>query len=656
MVWQNNFPRTQRVRVVRVAFSASGNFNYRRGNLPLPPLSEQKVLIKNVERRLSDADALESKLHRQLGQSRDTRTLLLRDAFRGRLHPQDPRDEPASVMLGRMHISSERPKSSDVTSSTNKRRNTMNKLTLTPETMAAAWERLGQRSDANRLFSELKCSPDQVTAFYETLRNTPSVRQAFDRGIEVPEPSESQQPTTLATRSQISRFRLLDLWLEEFKNLKDYTIKFDLAYGLDVVLGWNGTGKSNLFECLVVIFRDLHEWKERNRWPDQPMNAYRLRYEINNQFIEISWIPQEGKRPVITAQAATEETATPIQLNKSDLPLPRFIFGYYSGPTNRLAEHFQPMNQAHYIRLREATSDDPATLASLLEQRRFFCAETHHAKYVLLAFCYKEDPDINNFLRDRLRIVGFESALFVIRKPRWAKGGSPQDFWGAKGVMRRVLERLRRFAVAPMVVEQTVSDGYRSTKEDHYYFFLPDLARLHAFAKEYDNARTFFLALESTDFSELIHDVKIQVRVNATSTQEIAITFRELSEGEQQLLMVLGLMRFTKSIQSLVLLDEPDTHLNPHWSIDYLKLLTKVMSVGPATSDEEQTSQILISTHDPLVISSLMKEQVHLLKRDSRTGICVWVPASINPRGLGFAGILTSEMFGFRSDLDEETL
>jgi hypothetical protein len=34
-----------------------------------------------------------------------------------------------------------------------------------------------------------------------------------------------------------------------------------------------------------------------------------------------------------------------------------------------------------------------------------------------------------------------------------------------------------------------------------------------------------------------------------------------LSEGEQQLLMVLGLMRFTKSHQSLVLLDEPDTHL-----------------------------------------------------------------------------------------------
>jgi energy-coupling factor transporter ATP-binding protein EcfA2 len=207
-----------------------------------------------------------------------------------------------------------------------------------------------------------------------------------------------------------------------------------------------------------------------------------------------------------------------------------------------------------------------------------------------------------------------------------------------------------------MLIEQIVRDGYRTTKEEHYYLFLPDLPRLLSFADEYDDARTFFLALESMDFSELIHDVKVQVRVSATDAQEIPITFREMSEGEQQLLMVLGLMRFTKSLQSLVLLDEPDTHLNPQWSVDYLKLLTKIMSDGTRESDEQQTSQILISTHDPLVIASLVKEQIHLLKRDWETGVCKWVPASVNPRGLGFTGILTSEMFGFRSDLDEETL
>ncbi|WP_390883513.1 AAA family ATPase [Kovacikia minuta] len=424
-------------------------------------------------------------------------------------------------------------------------------------------------------------------------------------------------------------------------------------------MGWNGTGKSNLLEVLVIIFRDLHRWWDKNDWTKKPMKGYRLRYEIDGKTVEVVWQPEEMKRPRLRMGTINDELEEPEvfeNIPREELPLPKFIFGYYSGPTNRLAEHFFPMKQDHYNRLRKATSDDPAILTELLEQRRFFCAENHHAKYVLLAFCHKEDADISRFLEDKLRIVGFESALFIIRKPRWAKGSSAEDFWGATGIMRRVMERLRRFAIAPMVVKQTVPDGWRSSHEDHYYFFLPDLQSLHAFAAEYQNARSFFLALESTDFSELIYDLKIQVRVKATNTKQVAITFHELSEGEQQLLMVLGLMRFTKSHQSLVLLDEPDTHLNPHWSVDYLKLLTRVMSENFNESEEQQTSQILMSTHDPLVIASLFKEQIHLLKRNWETGICRWYQSTVNPRGLGFTGILTSEMFGMRSDLDEETL
>lgn len=164
------------------------------------------------------------------------------------------------------------------------------------------------------------------------------------------------------------------------------------------------------------------------------------------------------------------------------------------------------------------------------------------------------------------------------------------------------------------------------------------------------------MALESTDFSGLIHDVKLQVRLQAAGNSDVQITFRELSEGEQQLLIVLGLMRFTKSHQSLVLLDEPDTHLNPHWSLEYLKDLASVISDGDEPSPEQLTSQLLMDTHDPLVIASLLKEQVHVLKRDQDTLDCYAERATVNPRGLGFTGILTSDIFGFRSDLDPETL
>jgi restriction endonuclease S subunit/predicted ATPase len=635
--------------------------------IPVPSIAMQELIIRQVNVLFSYRDRLES-LHRTAcDQIERLIPALLDKAFRGELVTQDLNDEPASILLEKIKAEKIRMESEQKNERTARpsTRQTPKAPMKQPsdylEALRSAFKASDAPIEARQLFNQAGFNPEDVVPFYEALRVAPEIRAAFPREQSSPQPQSNTVKITNQLPSENRRFRLIELWLEDFKNLTDYTVRFDPDHSIDVVLGWNGTGKSNLFEALVIIFRDLSKWHENpNKWPKIPMRGFRLNYVIDGKIVEVSWQPGEMKRPKLkmsTFQEGKREADKVEILAREKLPLPRFIFGYYSGPTNRLTEHFFPMNQDHYISLRDAKSDDPETLSKLLEERRFFCAENHHAKYVLLAFFYKEDSAIRQFLEDRLRIIGFESALFVIRKPRWArKGQTAENFWGALGVMRRVMERLRRFAIAPMVVKQNVREGYTTTSEEHYYFFLPDLQSLHAFAAEYQDARTFFIALESTDFSELIYDVKIQVRVKATNTEEVPITFHELSEGEQQLLMVLGLMRFTKSHQSLILLDEPDTHLNPHWSIEYLKLLTRLMSEDSNQSEEQQTSQILMSTHDPLVIASLFKEQIHLLRRDWETGVCKWTQPSVNPRGLGFTGILTSEMFGMRSDLDEETL
>jgi restriction endonuclease S subunit/energy-coupling factor transporter ATP-binding protein EcfA2 len=635
--------------------------------IQLPPVDEQQEIVRRVDALFVQIDRIETRYRNACDRIEGLIPELLDKAFRGELVPQDRNDEPASILLEKIKAEKSRMESEEKTTRTVRRSNKenakipMKKSSDYLEALRSTFNTLESQADARQLFDRAGFQLEETVQFYEALREIPEIRTAFERSESIPPLQISSEPVEDDRSAEQGSFRLIELWLEGFKNLTDYTVSFDPAHSIDVVLGWNGTGKSNLFEALVIIFRDLHRWWEKNQWTQKPMKGYRLRYAIDSEVVEVVWQPsEEMKRPKLKAGKLLEGSKQPEELKtikREQLLLPRFIFGYYSGPTNRLAEHFLPMKQDHYNRLLKANSDDPATLNHLLEQRRFFCAENHHAKYVLLAFCHKEDDKINQFLEERLRIIGFESALFIIREPRWAKKGqTAENFWGATGIMRRVMERLRQFAIAPMVIEQTVPDGFRSRKEEHYYFFLPDLQSLHAFAAEYQDARTFFLALESIDFSELIYDVKIQVRVKATEEKQVGIAFHELSEGEQQLLMVLGLMRFTKSNQSLVLLDEPDTHLNPHWSVDYLKLLARVMSEDSSESEEQQTSQILMSTHDPLVIASLFKEQIHLLKRDWQTGICKWGQPSIDPRGLGFTGILTSEMFGMRSDLDEETL
>jgi len=51
--------------------------------------------------------------------------------------------------------------------------------------------------------------------------------------------------------------RIDKFWIKEFKNLKDFKIDFDECQMTTVLIGRNGTGKSNLIEAIVVAFRDL---------------------------------------------------------------------------------------------------------------------------------------------------------------------------------------------------------------------------------------------------------------------------------------------------------------------------------------------------------------------------------------------------------------
>ena len=113
--------------------------------------------------------------------------------------------------------------------------------------------------------------------------------------------------------------------------------------------------------------------------------------------------------------------------------------------------------------------------------------------------------------------------------------------------------------------------------------------------------------------------------------------------------MVLGLMRFTKEDESLFLLDEPDTHLNPAWSVLYLNFIENIVG-------DQQNSHVIILTHNPLTLASLTKQQVKIMDRDPETEQVRSSSAEDDPKGMGVAGILTSDIFGLRSTLDLETL
>ena len=70
--------------------------------VPLPPLAEQYRIVAEVERRLSVVSELVATVEANLKRVERLRQAILKQAFAGKLVPQDPNDRPASVLLERI--------------------------------------------------------------------------------------------------------------------------------------------------------------------------------------------------------------------------------------------------------------------------------------------------------------------------------------------------------------------------------------------------------------------------------------------------------------------------------------------------------------------------------------------------------------------------
>lgn len=79
---------------------------------------------------------------------------------------------------------------------------------------------------------------------------------------------------------------------------------------------------------------------------------------------------------------------------------------------------------------------------------------------------------------------------------------------------------------------------------------------------------------------------------------------KELSDGEHQLLHSLGLCLLFRETNSLFLLDEPETHFNPHWRASFI---TRMRQCLCNTENVEQ--EMLITTHTPFLISDSKPEK-----------------------------------------------
>jgi predicted ATPase len=468
--------------------------------------------------------------------------------------------------------------------------------------------------------------------------------------------------------------RLDYLKIDHFKNLNDFEVLFGEASKepVTVLLGRNGAGKSNLFEALIIIFRDLIKGRTTADF------GYDLRYTLRGGAVEVHVrnppasteetgtgpvrLPFTGKDrvPINAFSFVVIENGTELRVARKEMRtfLPRYVVTYYSGVSNRMEHHFFAPQLEFRNELLEG---------NVIPLRPMFYAKPIHSQFALLAFFMTEDAEITEFLSEYPWIEGLESVLFVLKRPHWwskgkkrRKDGDPR-FWYAGGVVKNFLSCIYDCALAPLRLPGRIQHSFDQVENTEFlYLYLRDLNTLRTMARESvatmrENARQktgavnetfkaadFFKLLESTFMSDLIHETRIRVQVRHAG----GLTFRELSEGEQQLLTVVGMLRFTRDEDSLFLLDEPDTHLNPAWGMEYLSILRDHADTG-------KNSHLLVATHDPLVLTNLRRNQVIILERDSESGTVASSEPEDDPVGMGVQGILRN-MFGLRSAVGTE--
>lgn len=434
-----------------------------------------------------------------------------------------------------------------------------------------------------------------------------------------------------------------------FKNLRDFSVDFDEGSPYTVLVGENGAGKSNLIEALALIFRRL----------DLDVEApfdYSLKYECRGSQIEVDAKADEFPTFRIKRSDEAKYSDLPRKTFMAEDPdgrphhRPAFVFGYYSGPSDRLAVIFEKHRERFYSWIIKAPEQRGKTISDPNALRRLFYAQTLHGQFALIAFfmessdASKEDRD---FLREHLQIEGLDSVLFALKEPPWKRKGGDPRFWNAVGEVQQFLSRLYDQAMLPLRMTRRIPiDLTKNPIVKSLYLFLSSAEALSDVYRSYGDQYSFFTALESMHLSKVLAEVRTRVRMSAGAGSG-NVTYRDLSEGEQQLLLVLGLLKFTARDEALFLLDEPDTHLNPAWSTQYLAFLDRFIR-------GRDSCHIVMSSHDPLVFAGLERAQVRIFRRDEK-GCAVAEPPDQDPRGMGVAAILTSDLFRLKTTLDAKT-
>lgn len=132
-------------------------------------------------------------------------------------------------------------------------------------------------------------------------------------------------------------------------------------------------------------------------------------------------------------------------------------------------------------------------------------------------------------------------------------------------------------------------------------------------------------------------------------TKEILL--KGFSDGEHQFIHTMSVCLLLKDSDSLILLDEPETHFNPNWRSRFISMLNDSLRNGCKNSISDVPTcnflkEVLITSHSPFIISDCLPHHVIVLNKDNKGRTIAKTAASLGIKTYGTSvNVLTAEIF-----------
>lgn len=378
--------------------------------------------------------------------------------------------------------------------------------------------------------------------------------------------------------------------LTEYKNLKNFQLEFDGANFIDVFVGKNGTGKSNLFEAIIEIFRHLYNLEYPLKFD------YLIKYEIDNIQYEIRWEKDELKLN------HNKVNSIPVKI------LPHNLIIYYSGHNDKIIDLVNEYENDFKKKVKGAKIDDI----------REFIGITKQYKSLLLAVLLLQNDEnkAKIYIKQKLGINNISHELkMVLKRPEYAFNNEDYDveqfdsstaFWKADGIVGDFLKKLSTVK-SGNANGKVREEGYfkRSKNEDEYVLYY-DIIDFQLKFNDFDSL-DLFRSIDNLKTIEMLKEISIVV----TLDNGVEANINHFSDGQFQTVYIYSIIELFKNKNCLTLLDEPDAFMHPEWQFDFLKEVFEI------NQKKLKKNHVLLSSHSAITLLKSDDRKVNFFKIDN---------------------------------------